>query len=390
MVNVIEMVHREERAKEYALSRARLLSKLTKGKTFRPIFDLFIDDAIYLANINTQKLKGLCFPYYSFQNNYNWIDFNSISSRFKSNRSNMINNFLKELNKSNLNKNDKKYWKKYLFKRGKLTSEGKNLLIASRDTQITQGKLEAILEDFTSIDVVAGWMMGELKDKDFLASFYSNLTNIENFVDKVCDYIPECREQVVNYIKYLGGSFLDTITDLENNIEKLKSDYLINYPLETDQLDEKLKTFYKNNMIDFLKRGRTKYLKNMYQTKKHKIRAAGLKWNDWENYVINSELGQVCSLDLVFVIQLQLYLDKITGGRANISASDGPDIHHFAYSPYCDIFRADKRTVSLYNKVKSKIQVKDTKILSKTEELPDAIIKLAYEKGVRKETIPSM
>ena len=389
MIHVVEMIQRNKEAKQYALNRARLLKDLTKGKTFRSFPNLRLDDAIYRAKASSQKMTHSAFPYYAFLDNYNWLDYDADSRQSNSVRSLVLKSVDQSIKSLKTSRENKIKLRRLFFKKGKLTSEAANLIKAG-DIQFEQNSLESALIKFTSKEHIISWMMGEIKEKDYFVPLFTNTMDPYFFVDVMCDLKPECQALVIKFITSLGNDVLNRTIDVENKIEKIKIGFSINYPSLVDQLEGKLKIIYRNKIPAVVKNKRTEHLKKMYQCEKHKIRAAGLKWQDWENHVVNSDLGQLHSLDLFFVLQAQLYLDKVTGARAKVSTTDGPDIYHLGYSPYCDIFRADKRTTDMYNKIKRYTQIGDTKILSKIEELPDEIMKLAYERGVSKETIPDM
>jgi|SRR5262245_50600487 len=71
---VAEITHIDEDSRRYAVQRAKLLMDLTRGKTFRPVFDLFTQDAIYLGIKQTTECDTLEFPEYAYLDNNDWID----------------------------------------------------------------------------------------------------------------------------------------------------------------------------------------------------------------------------------------------------------------------------------------------------------------------------
>jgi hypothetical protein len=119
----------------------------------------------------------------------------------------------------------------------------------------------------------------------------------------------------------------------------------------------------------------------LYDKDKHKIRKSGLRWQEWDRYIVNSELGSIPSLDTMSIMLMQYFLDKMKDKYAKSSPSDGADIIHAAYAPYCDILRADKRIVEITNKISRFFNLKETMFLKNPEDLPQAIKEKARSRG---------
>jgi hypothetical protein len=92
----------------------------------------------------------------------------------------------------------------------------------------------------------------------------------------------------------------------------------------------------------------------------------------------------------MLLVNMQFILDRIKNRSTSLKNSDGADLMHAYYVPYCDIFRADKRTTDLLRKIHRITNLNNTTILKNTEELPQAIRKIACERGIkRRESYPS-
>jgi hypothetical protein len=76
---------------------------------------------------------------------------------------------------------------------------------------------------------------------------------------------------------------------------------------------------------------------------------ADISYEDWSERVAKSEIGSIPSLDLYLSLMKQFVLERVRNKQLKIALSDGPDLWHASYAPYCDIIRVDKRTYDLIN-----------------------------------------
>jgi hypothetical protein len=126
---VAEITHIDEDSKRYAVQRAKLLMDLTQGKTFRPVFDLFTQDAIYLGIKQTTECDTLEFPHYAYLDNNDWIDksrWNDFSAQFKAETLRQCRQIITSLQ---LPRHQKKIAEKNFFRKGRLSPEVKKNII---------------------------------------------------------------------------------------------------------------------------------------------------------------------------------------------------------------------------------------------------------------------
>jgi hypothetical protein len=132
-----------------------------------------------------------------------------------------------------------------------------------------------------------------------------------------------------------------------------------------------------------MKQARQRLLSNLYNEDRGKIKNSGLKWQDWDSYVTNSNLGNIPSLDTMMILLMQYFLDKAKDSQSKPFSSDAADLLHSCYAPYYDIFRTDKRIVELVSKASKFINLEGTVFLKNLEELPRSIIEKANSRGIQ-------
>jgi hypothetical protein len=215
------------------------------------------------------------------------------------------------------------------------------------------------------------------------------MMNVEFFISKVSDYEVEMREKVVSFVKGFGHRIIEEFFNLLTKIDIGKST-LVGCGFSVEEVENRLKMQYDSLAMNAMLKSRKEILRDFYNKSKNKIRSKGLKFQDWDEHVITSEIGQIFSLDMMLALTMQLFLDRIKDKNSRISLSDGADLMHSSYIPHCDIFRADKRTVDLANKLSRKISMADTVILKNPEELPQAIKNIVYKKNISASVINNL
>jgi hypothetical protein len=148
---VAEIMHVNDDARPYAVQRAKILMDLTKGKTLRPIFDLFTEDAIYVGIKETTKSNTHQFPEYAYLENNDWVDksrWNNFSAQLKMEALKQCKQSIKSLKLPHL---QKKEVEKFSFKKGKITPEFARRFLEHYNSEAQRTKDEfAFLKDFTS------------------------------------------------------------------------------------------------------------------------------------------------------------------------------------------------------------------------------------------------
>jgi hypothetical protein len=206
--------------------------------------------------------------------------------------------------------------------------------------------------------------------------------DVEFFISKICDYEPEIRERLVLFIKGEGSRLIERLSRFLNEIDEGKHD-LLSYGFSEDDLDARLKKQYSSIALRAMREVRGRLLSSLYNEHKSKIKNSGLKWQDWERYIINSNIGKIPSLDTMIILYMQYFLDKVKDNQSKPVVSDAADLLHSGYAPYCDIFRTDKRIVELMNKASKFINLGGAVVLKNSEELPQAIIEKANLIGIQ-------
>jgi hypothetical protein len=380
---VAEIMHVDDDARPYAVQRAKILMELTKGKTLRPNFDLFTEDAIYLGVQATQRPTIRRFPDYAYLENNDWIDksrWPDFSFGLKTDALEQIRQYLKSLN---IPRNKRREAEKSLFQKNKITPEFARLISGyfSSGAQIKKNEF-TLWQEFTSEEMLINFLSGKVSDKLFTEILFKKIMDVEFFISKICDYEPEIREKFVFFIKGEGNRLIGRLTRLLNEIDEGKSD-LLSSGFSEDDLDAKLKKQYSSITVRAMKEARQRLLSNLYNEYKSKIKSSGLKWQDWDSYVINSNIGNIPSLDTILILLMQYFLDKAKDSQSQPCLSDAADLLHSGYAPYCDIFRTDKWIVELVSKASKFINFEGTVFLKNSEELPQTIIGKASSRGIQ-------
>lgn len=380
---VAEIMHVDDDARPYAVQRAKILMELTKGKTLRPNFDLFTEDAIYLGLQETTKPITRRFPDYAYRESSDWIDksrWPDFSLGLKTEAVKQIRQYLKSLD---IPRNKRKEAEKILFQKNKITPEFAKLILGYFNSGAQIKKNEFTLwQEFTSEEILIGFLSGKVSDKLFTDILFKKIMDVEFFISKICDYEPEIREKFVFFIKVEGSRLIAMLTRLLNEIDEGKND-LLSYGFSEDDLDARLKKQFSSIALRAMKEARRRLLSNLYNEHKSKIRSSGLKWQDWDSYIINSNVGNIPSLDTMIILLMQYFLDKAKDSQSKPFSSDAADLLHSSYAPYCDIFRADKRIVELVSKASKFITLEETIFLKNSEELPQSIIEKANSRGIQ-------
>ena len=382
-INIAEMMHRDDDSKLFAVQRAKLLMDLTRGKTLRPVPFLFVEDAICLGLTKTGKDMTPPFPEYAYAENNDWMDRSrmaNFSNRFKSETYRKISEHIKSLP---LRRFEKKQLVKKYFKRGQLTKEAIEAIIENQFSgSIPIGNEVIFFEEFISNEMWIGYLTGEITEKEFLDSMLNNMMNVELFISKLCEYNSEIRKVFVSFVLKSGDKIFESIEKVFKITGDIKSEW-IQYGFSGEEIESIMKKKYDSPAMKTMEMVRRTVLSNLYNNNKRKIRSKGLKWEDWDRHIINSEVGKIPSIDMLLLVNMQFILDRIKNRGTKLKNSDGADLMHAYYVPYCDIFRADKRTMDLLRKVYRITNMNNTTVLKNPEELPQAIRKMACERGIK-------
>jgi hypothetical protein len=302
------------------------------------------------------------------------------SNRFKSETYRKISEHIKSLP---LRRFEKKQLVKKYFKRGQLTKEAIEAIIENQFSgSIPIGNEVIFFEEFISNEMWIGYLTGEITEKEFLDSMLNNMMNVELFISKLCEYNSEIRKVFVSFVLKSGDKIFESIEKVFKITGDIKSEW-IQYGFSGEEIESIMKKKYDSPAMKTMEMVRRTVLSNLYNNNKRKIRSKGLKWEDWDRHIINSEVGKIPSIDMLLLVNMQFILDRIKNRGTKLKNSDGADLMHAYYVPYCDIFRADKRTTDLLRKVYRITNMNNTTVLKNPEELPQAIRKMACERGIK-------
>jgi hypothetical protein len=135
--------------------------------------------------------------------------------------------------------------------------------------------------------------------------------------------------------------------------------------------DNKADSLITKALIQAIKSARRHVLHKMLFDNIDIINQYGISEEDWNKYIVSSEIGSILSVDVIMLLTKYFVSKRLKDKSYKNTLSDGGDILHASYAKYCDIMRIDKRTYNLFQEIQRDVPVVRTKFVKNLEDLPE-------------------
>lgn len=363
-LTICEMIHKDKSAKHYAVQRAELLVSLSRGKVLLPIYDLFFEDALKLISFTAPSTD------YAYGEENNWLDYSKWHDFTEHFLTSLISECRKAIKRTALPRQQRKQLERRFIRNNRLTPECIDVIInADRSAPIRMGAELVLFEEFTSKENLIKFLKGNLSAKVFSDGMISKMMDVQFVIQKASELEPEFQGQMKLFINNQGRHLKDALQKAAQEIVGYEQ-RILDLGVDEKEIKNRLRKRYPSLIQKSLLDMRESILTEYHKEKNH----AGISSKEWHEKVTKSEMGSIPSLDLYLSLTRQFILDRIRNKQLETYLTDGPDLLHASYAPYCDIIRLDKRTHDLIKKLPGNLTSKlNTCFLKRPEDLPEAI-----------------
>lgn len=350
-IHIIEMAHIDARSKDAALVRARCLKRLTDGKCFR-----YWDEAI--AFECRDFIDGMM----SFESvtNDNAVWHPDISIVARSMKQTFADEAKKCIADSGSNRHQRRMLERQYFPNGQLSRKSVNFLKASQ-RELLMKKMSQdfpVGERMWREDMMLKYVVGEVSAAEIVYEMGVVLRDVETFIG----WTHETRGRKLHWLSWLR----DFGRELNAKVETLREDYdrSIRPYMEPDQAKSKMRQVLENRMPE-MREGRLSRVREGALELETPIDITDGKLKK----ILASPLGSIPLLDSHLFFFCEYFSRNVRMDRKT-EPSDAADLHHMAYMPYCDFFRADTDAADF---LKQYAKLMNVTVVPRLRELPKLI-----------------
>ncbi len=334
-IHVLEMAHISLKDRPLSILRFKTVAELCNNKAFKPLPEIekIEFERIAKGNQNPTDIEVV------INDNGQWFpDFSSTVGDFKKIITALIYDYLQKLN---ISQEQKRIAKKRILHDGNLTSEVFEYFSENREPLMNFLSTEFPLTDrFWKEDLIFKFYQGKISNRELLKEIQAGFFDPVNFIGWYIDKY-EGNKPFPSWLRDMGSNNSKLIQDLREKYERL-AEFGLQIGKSQKQLYADIKRIGKQLEAP-IKRYRTVFLQNIWQKKQPKLLKIGLTEKNWETRVINSNLGDIPSIDFYMQALFRYVLNSTSNIRfkRTIRNSDYADLQHARYLPYVDIFSAD-------------------------------------------------
>ena len=363
-IHILEMAHIRMTDRQLSLKRFNLMKQLCKTHTLKPIpeiedieFRKLACNALFLSNKEcAAEDNGRWFPDFADKvDNFRQIAINSIRDT---------------LNNMSLPRKQRKAIEKKMHKNGKFTDTAFQYLSQNRNDLLEKLSNEFPLTNrFWKDDLILQFFGGKISNRELLNEIQLGFFDAENFIGWYIDRYKKGKS-IPSWLRDAGNDNLKKIQYLREEYEKL-----MDFGIKTGKSEKEIYADIKKiekRLKPSIKLHREKILTNIWKKRRHKLLKHGLTEKIWKEKIVNSNLGEIPSIDIYAQALFKYIINNVSNLRfqRKILGSDHADLLHIRYLPYVDIFRADGY---MGNLIKPLAKSYNTQIVTSLGDIPDAI-----------------
>jgi len=363
LIQILEIIHMEEKHRELAIERAKVVKELSGGFALRWVSDLFFRDALAMLDIDIRNYNQ-----HSVNEDGNWLP-STINTEFKL-ISNLRNDIKTQLRDAATSRSERRQVDKLLFKGSRIRPKFAPLV--DKALASVYEKLEQqlpVTERFKSDNLLLSLLLGRTTEQAVCRELMKGFCDPVYFISWYADLFDKDRS-VTGALRRFASKIGDQINEVRAVVRTS--------PLPAQETKSAISA-HRLDTAEF----RARLIKDLFTNNKDTLKKAGVNSFLWRDSVVNSNRGELQGIDTFLDILGFTYQEDMStySERGDVKDSAVADLMHALYLPYVDLFRADR---SFAHRLKVAVPKYQLKVVTTLRELP-AMIQTALTDAVRRE-----
>jgi hypothetical protein len=355
-ITILECIQQKAEHKEYALRRAQAIEKLSQGSVLKDVMTLHFESCLTALDMGKKRVEINRFA--KGEHNQWYTDISPIFASYEKVYVDKINELIQQRPKST-----RKQLRNLMY-----TSRGLSDYALERLRVVGIAFEAAFIEQFPMLNgyplqrTMTQYLKKNISKSEIAKELGETVFNPINFTKWFVESINNQHPSSLNNLRKQGSLVGSIIESARAELNELGLQFIKMGSIKKDA-QSKLKTYrfparqMKEHLLDDIFSGKQKTLAQQNVSREL-----------WNKKVVQSDLGDLLSIDFVSELFADYITKKIHDSRSKLAPSDFGDIQHCTYIPFVDIFRCDKRTAPLASATTKKYKL-NTHIATNLEEV---------------------